>query len=128
MRKKRRNSYNLYAVTVKTPNSIVGHVPYTISTLCHLFLSMGGSITYIPTNIRKYFGVFSSITITKLHHSLVFRSAWYFLRISINFFTLYVQWTVPCETVPIYQYIYLLYQQFNLQMSVKVLELYLNVK
>ena len=40
---------------VKKLDSIVRHVPRTISTLCHLFLSRGGSITCgTVTGIRKY--------------------------------------------------------------------------
>ena len=51
--KEEGNSHDLYAVAVKELDSIVGHVPRTISTLCHLFLSRGGSITCIVTGIRK---------------------------------------------------------------------------
>ena len=47
--KEKGNSHDLYldlyAVAVKKLDSIVRHVPRTISTLCHLFLSKGGSIT-----------------------------------------------------------------------------------
>ena len=52
--KEEGNSHDLYAVAVKELDSIVGHVPRTISTLYHLFLSRGGSITCIVTGIRKY--------------------------------------------------------------------------
>ena len=52
--KEEGNSHDLYAVAVKKLDSIVGHVPRTISTLCHLFLSRGGSITCTVTGIRKY--------------------------------------------------------------------------
>ena len=52
--KEEGNSHDLYAVAVKELDSIVGHVPRTISTLCQLFLSRGGSITCIVTGIRKY--------------------------------------------------------------------------
>ena len=70
MRKKRDNSY---AVTVKTPDSIVGHVPCTVSTLCHLFLSIDGSIICIPTDIRKYFGVFSSAPKFSFQKCMIFQ-------------------------------------------------------
>ena len=52
--KEEGNSHDLYAVAVKQLDSIVGHVPCMISTLCHLFLSRGGSITCTVTGIRKY--------------------------------------------------------------------------
>ena len=52
--KEEGNSHDLYAVAVKKLDSIVGHVPRTISTLYHLFLSRGGSITCTVTGIRKY--------------------------------------------------------------------------
>ena len=57
--KEKGNSHDLYldlyAVAVKKLDSIVRHVPRTISTLCHLFLSRGGSITCgTVTGIRKY--------------------------------------------------------------------------
>ena len=57
--KEKGNSHDLYldlyAVAVKKLDSIVCHVPRTISTLCHLFLSRGGSITCgTVTGIRKY--------------------------------------------------------------------------
>ena len=52
--KEEENSHDLYTVAVKKLDSIVGHVPHTISTLCHLFMSRGGSITCTVTGIRKY--------------------------------------------------------------------------
>ena len=52
--KEEGNSHDLYAVAVKKLDSIVGHVPRIILTLCHLFLSRGGSITCTVTGIRKY--------------------------------------------------------------------------
>ena len=60
MRKKRETCISdlyldLYAVAVKKLDSIIRHVPRTISTLCHLFLSRGRSITCSTvTGIRKY--------------------------------------------------------------------------
>ena len=52
--KEEGNSDDLYAVAVRKPDSIVGDVPRTISTLCHLFLSRDGPITCTVTGIRKY--------------------------------------------------------------------------
>ena len=48
------NSHDLYAVAVKKQDSIVGHVPFNISTLCHLFLSRVGIITCTVSGLRKY--------------------------------------------------------------------------
>ena len=53
--KEKGNLHDLYAVAVKKLDSIVRHVPRTILTLCHLFLSRGRSITCgTVTGIRKY--------------------------------------------------------------------------
>ena len=52
--KEEGNSHDLYAVAVKKQDSIVGHVPRNISTLCHLFLSRGGIITCTVSGLRKY--------------------------------------------------------------------------
>ena len=52
--KEEGNSHDLYAVAMKKGDSIVGHVPHAISTLCNLFLSRGGIITCTVTGIRKH--------------------------------------------------------------------------
>ena len=57
--KEKGNSHDLYldlyAVAAKKLDSIVRHMPHTISTPCHLFLSRGGLITCgTVTGIRKY--------------------------------------------------------------------------
>ena len=52
--KEEGNSHDLYAVAVKKLDLIVGHVPRTISTLCHLFLSRGGIITCTIRDTRKF--------------------------------------------------------------------------
>ena len=49
--KEEGKSHNLYAFAVKKLDLIVGHVPHMIPTLCHLFLSKGGSITCMVTGI-----------------------------------------------------------------------------
>ena len=48
------NIHDLYAVAIKKQDVVVGHMLQTISTLCHLFLSSGGTITYTVTGVRKY--------------------------------------------------------------------------
>ena len=48
------NDHNLYAVAMRKHDRIVGHVPRTISTLCHLFLSSIGTINCIVNDVRRY--------------------------------------------------------------------------
>ena len=48
------NDHNLYAVAMRKYDRIVGHVPRTISTLCHLFLSSGGTINCTVNGVRRY--------------------------------------------------------------------------
>jgi len=44
----------LYAMAMKKVDTIVGHVPQTISLLCNLFLSAGGTISCNVIGVRKY--------------------------------------------------------------------------
>ena len=46
--------HNLYAVAMKKVDTIVGHMPRTISLLCNLFLSAGGTISCTVIGVRKY--------------------------------------------------------------------------
>jgi len=53
-----KNDHDLYAVAMKKRDldrdRVVGHVPLVISTLCHLFLSRGGTISCTVIGMRRY--------------------------------------------------------------------------
>ena len=48
------NTKDPYAVSVKTGQTVVGHLPQKVSRLCSLFIRRGGSIICKPTGRRKY--------------------------------------------------------------------------
>ena len=52
------NIHDIYAVsvvkTIRRRDTIVGHLPRQISTICHLFLRKGGIITCIVSGRRQY--------------------------------------------------------------------------
>ena len=48
------NIHDLYAIAVERDSEIVGHLPRTISTPCHIFLQRGGSITCIIIGARQF--------------------------------------------------------------------------
>ena len=50
----RTNIHDPFAVAIIKDDSVVGHVPRKISTVCSLFLRSGGSITCEITGSRKY--------------------------------------------------------------------------
>ena len=52
--KERTNFHDPFAVAIIKGNSVVGHVPQKISTVCSLFLQSEGSITCEITGNRKY--------------------------------------------------------------------------
>jgi len=52
--KEEENSQDHYAVAVFKHNTIVGHLPRAISTVCSLFIRHGGSIRHEITDSRHY--------------------------------------------------------------------------
>ena len=50
------NSHDPYAVAMVRASNIVGHVPKRISSICHIFLRRGGTITCTVTGSRQYSG------------------------------------------------------------------------
>ena len=53
-RKDRHNVHDMYAVAVVDGDSVVGHVPRTISATCYLFITRGGNITCEISGNRRY--------------------------------------------------------------------------
>ena len=48
------NPHDPSAVTVKKGNTVVGHVPRVISTICSIFIQKGGTIVCQVTGRRRY--------------------------------------------------------------------------
>ena len=46
--------HDVYAVAVVEGDSVVGHVPHSISAACYLFITRGGNITCEISGSRQY--------------------------------------------------------------------------
>ena len=51
-RKDRHNIHDVYTVAIVEGDTVVGHVPHSISAVCYLFITRGGTIICEITGAR----------------------------------------------------------------------------